>query len=443
MAHRGRLLLVALFAAVLALSLAVPTRTASAQDTWQAHMASANSFYRNGLYPKALVELRLVVEDPEGAKHLKAWQLVVDIAGRMKDLDVLIWALENGRELAEGQEAAQMQAQLYRLKRVYGRVVFQATGGSGKLPTKAIVLKAQGDFEDPEAKGYFDKARLLFGEKGYSVASCYLPAGEYDLDGAPLKIVAGKDTIVEVAPTTDVSFALEVGGVGGLRAGDTSTGAAGGLAGLDIGVGPHIQFASGNSMIVHVGPLAMLGQQQTPKVVQDDYRNHQAGRLSLGGMLMVGFEFNVSGVTLSPRFGFAMHYLASGMYYPGRVVSSPEETAPTVLEGSFIVPALAYGPRLGLQAFVTPAVNERGKQVPRVYVGVQGGPIWAKPMWGEVTTGTGVDVEPADLQNTEDEPVQYLAGGPFTVTDIVGLEDVGKSKVFGDIHIVVGVRVRL
>ncbi len=443
MPQRNRLLLVALIAAVFAVGTALPTRDACAQDSWQSHMAAANSFYRNRLLPKALDELKAVVADPEGAKHLKAWQLIIEIAGKMKDLDTLIWALESGRELAEGQEAAQMQAQLYRLKRVYGRVVFNAPGGSGKLPAKGIALKTKADIEDPEAKAYFEKARILFSQQGYSIGSTYLPAGEFELDGAPLKIVAGKDTIVEVAPTTDVRFALEISGVGGLRLGDSSTGAAGGLVGLDLGVGPHIQFASGNSLVIHVGPIAMLAGQQTPKVAQDDYRNHSAARVSVGGTLMVGFEFNVSTVTLSPRLGFALHYLASGMYYRGEVVSSPEETAPTVLEGSFIVPALAYGPRVGFQALVTPALNERGKRVPRVFVGVHGGPIWAQPLWGGVTVDSDVAVQPADVQNTDDDPVPYLANGPFTVTEIVGLQDVGESKVFADIHAVVGIQVRL
>ena len=443
MPQRSRLLLVVLIAAVFALGTSLPTRDAHAQDSWQSHMAAANSFYRNRLLPKALDELKAVVADPEGSKHLKAWQLIIEISGKMKDLDTLIWALESGRELAEGQEAAQMQAQLYRLKRVYGRVVFNATGGSGKLPAKGIALKAGAEIEDPEAKAYFEKARILFGQQGYALGSSYLPAGDYELDGAPLKIVAGKDTIVEVAPTTDVRFALEISGVGGLRLGDSSTGAAGGLAGLDLGVGPHIQFASGNSLVIHVGPIAMFASQQTPNVAQDDYRNHSAARTSLGGTLMVGFEFNVASVTLSPRLGFAVHYLASGMYYRGKVVSSPEETAPTVLEGSFIVPALAYGPRVGFQALVTPALNERGKRVPRVFVGIHGGPIWAQPMWGAVTVDSDVGVQPAVLQNTEDAPVEFLANGPFVVTDIVGLEDVGKSKIFADIHAVVGIQVRL
>ena len=450
MPQRSRLLLVVLIAASIAFGLGLPTRQAHAQDSWQSHMAAANSFYRNRLLPKALDELKAVVADPEGSKHLKAWQLIIEISGKMKDLDTLIWALESGRELAEGQEAAQMQAQLYRLKRVYGRVVFNATGGSGKLPAKAIALKTKAEIEDPEAKAYFEKARILFSQKGYSINSTYLPGGEYELDGAPLTIVAGKDTIVEVAPTTDVRFALEIQGVGGLRLGDTSTGASGGLAGLDLGVGPHIQFASGSSLVIHAGPIVMLAAQQTPDVVQDDYENHSAARTSLGGTLMVGFEFNVETVTLSPRLGFAMHYLASGMYYRGKVISSPvgDDLTPTVLEGSFIVPALAYGPRIGFQALVTPALNERGKRVPRVFIGLHGGPIWAEPLWGEVGMDSKVNVQPTALRDEDPSgQADALRGGDgegqFDVWSIVGEDEMNNSKVFADIHAVIGIQVRL
>ena len=90
MPQRSRLLLVALIAAVFALGMGLPTRQAQAQDSWQSHMAAANSFYRNRLLPKALDELKAVVADPEGGKHLKAWQLIIEIAGKLKDLDTLI-----------------------------------------------------------------------------------------------------------------------------------------------------------------------------------------------------------------------------------------------------------------------------------------------------------------------------------------------------------------
>jgi len=433
--------------AALLLALMVPATPAQAQqtETWQFHMAQANSFYRNRLLPKALAELEFVVGDEEGGKQLKAWQLIAEIAGKLKELDKLIWALENGRELAEGQEAAQMQAQLYRLKRVYGRVVFDATGGSGKLPAKGIALKSAVEIEDPEAKAYFEKARLQFAQEGYALGSSYLPAGDYDLDGAPLKIVAGKDTTVEVAPTTDVRFALEIAGIGGVRVGQSGTGVGPALGGIDLGVGPHIQFATGNSLVIHAGPILLLSGQGTQNVRQDDYLNHSTAQLSIGGTLMVGLEFKVGKVDLSPRVGFAVHYLASGLYYRGKVVSTPEGggVPSTVLEGEFIVPALAFGPRLGFQALITPALNERGKRVPRVFVGLHGGPIWAQPLWGEVTVDSDVAVQPAEIQNTDDDPVAYLANGPFVVTDIVGLEGVGNTKVFADIHLVLGIQVRL
>ena len=63
---------------------------AGAAESWQYHLAQANNFNRNRLYPKALEELRLVVADTEGAKQLKAWQLIVSISLKMKDLETLI-----------------------------------------------------------------------------------------------------------------------------------------------------------------------------------------------------------------------------------------------------------------------------------------------------------------------------------------------------------------
>ncbi len=438
----------ALLAALLLALTVVAPAPAQAQDTWQFHMAQANSFYRNRLLPKALAELEIVVADDEGKKQLKAWQLIVEISGKLKDLDKLIWALENGRELASGQEAAQMQAQLYRLKRVYGRVVFEATGGSGKLPAKVIVLKAKVDIDDPEAKGYFEKARVLFTQQGYALGSSYLPAGDYELDGAPLKIVAGKDTLVEVAPTTDVRFALEIGGVGGIRVGQAGTGVGPALGGIDLGVGPHIQFATGNSLVVHAGPILLLSGQNTQNVRQDDYLNHSTAQLSVGGTVMVGLEFKVGKVDLSPRVGFAAHYLASGLYYRGKVVSTPDDggVPSTVLEGEFIVPAIAYGPRLGFQALVTPALNERGKRVPRVFIGLHGGPIWAAPLWGDVgEAGSAVGVSTTTVRDPNDAgtAVDTLRDGPFSVESIVAGEDAGKSKVYADVHAVIGVQVRL
>jgi hypothetical protein len=435
--------------AALVLGLTLPAAPAQAQqDTWQFHMAQANSYYRNRLLPKALAELEAVVADEEGKKSLKAWQLIVDISGKLKQLDKLIWALENARELASGQQAAQMQAQLYRLKRVYGRVMFEAAGGSGKLPEKGIVLKLKGDLDDPEAKAYYEKGRLQFSQDGYSVGSIYLPAGDYDLDGAPLKIIAGKDTLVEVAPTTDVRFAIEVAGVGGVRVGQAGTGVGPALGGLDLGFGPHIQFATGNSLIIHVGPILLLSGQGTQNVRQDDYLNHSTAQLSLGGTFMVGLEFKVGTIDLSPRVGFAMHYLASGMYFRGKVVSTPEgsDVPSTVLEGEFIVPAIAYGPRLGFQALVTPALNERGKRVPRVFVGLQGGPIWAKPLWGDVgEAGSLVAVSGTMVRDPNDANtvVDTLREGPFSVESIVGGDEVGKAKIYADIHVIVGFQIRL
>ncbi len=128
---------------------------AQGQDSWQFNMAQANNFYRNRLLPKALAALKAVVEDPEGAKQLKAWTLMAEISTKLKDLDSLFVSLEGGLANAKGQEKAQMQAQLYRLKRTYGRILYVAEGGSGKLSDASMKLKTLDEIADPGAKAYF------------------------------------------------------------------------------------------------------------------------------------------------------------------------------------------------------------------------------------------------------------------------------------------------
>ena len=210
MASIGRLIALVAVASTLVLGVSLAPSEALAQGAWQQHMFQANSFYRNRLLPKALEELKLVVADPQGAKQLKAWQLIIEISTKIKDLDTLMWSLERGREVAKGPEKGQMQAQLYRLKRLYGQIVFEATGGSGKLPGKGLKLKILTELGDPESKAYYEKARVLFSQIGYSRGSYFLPAGNYELDGDEFKISGGKDTIWEVSPTSNITFGLEV-----------------------------------------------------------------------------------------------------------------------------------------------------------------------------------------------------------------------------------------
>jgi len=430
-------LLAALLCTVGAISL--PPATAHAQDTWQFHLAQANTFYRNRLLPRAMSELKIVVADPEGAKKLKPWQLLVDVADTLKDLETLIWALENGRELAEGQEAGQMQAQLYRLKRVYGRVVFEATGGSGKLPKKGIKLKAAEEPEDPNIKAYFEKARAGFQSDGYAIGQAWLPAGQYELDGEPLTITAGKDISIEVAPTTEITFAINVAGSAGGRFGDQTTGAGGFLGGLDIGFGPHIQFASGNSLVIQVGPVGLFGAQATTDVAQNLYSNDQRARLSVGGVAMVAFEFRIATVDVSPRIGYGVHWLPSGMYYKGTVVSAPEGGPTGVLEGEFIVPGLAHGPRLGLNVLLTPALI-KGKRRPRLFVGAVGGPLWMQPLWGDADSGAGV--EGVSAETSGGQTAADLGGGPFAIKDILAGDGRATSKAYADIQGIIGIQAR-
>lgn len=431
-------------ALALALAFGAPLGPAPAwaDEGWQYHLAQANSFYRNKLLPKALAELKLVVEDPEGGKQLKAWQLIIDISTKLKDLDSLIWALEKGRAVAEGQEAAQMQAQLYRLSRAYGRVVFTTTGGSGKLPTKSVKLKALDEIGDPEAKAYYEKARAAFQELGLSKGSYYLPAGRYDLDGDELKITGGKDVTIEVAPTTTASFALMISGIAGARAGTSQFGADGFLGGLDLTVGPHIQFASGNSLVVRVGPQILFGSQATADIQQNIWEADERARLGLGGIARVGFEFRVGPIDLSPHVGYLLQSLPSGLYYKGTVsTQSADPNVPSsMLEGEFVVPALGHGPRVGIEALLTPALV-KGKRRPRLFVGIQGGPTWVRPLWGEAAEGGSLG--PSSGLTVRDEGNSGLGEGPFTVKSILAGDEAGNARIYGDIQGVFGVQVRL
>lgn len=425
--------------------------TAQAQDSWQYHMAQANSFYRNKLLPKALAELKEVVNDPEGAKQLKAWTLIQGISVKLKDLENLVWSLERGRELAKGAEAAQMQAQLYRLKRAYGRVVYEATGGSGKLSSRSVKLKALSDIDDPEQKSYFEKARLTMGQLGISNGIYWLPVGEYEIDGEPVKVVGGKDTTIEVAPTTFATFGVEVDFGGGARAGQTVNGRPAGLGMVHVGVGPHIQFASGSSLLISVGPLLQIGAQQTPDRQQDVFANDTRARFNAGGLLLVGFEFTVGKIDLSPRIGFHLSY-ENAYYFSGKVIATSESRPPTVLEGDFLVPALAFGPRIGLNAVISPAIV-KGKRRPRLFLGVSGGPSFAQPLWGALDDSSSVlgelSVNENNTANLWPSDVYPENNEEFALVAIEGAE--GKfvdpnnrvTRTYVDIQLLLGIQLRL
>lgn len=430
----------------LSLVLIAPSE-AQAQDTWQYHMAQANSFYRNKLLPKALAELKEVVNDPEGAKQLKAWTLIQEISVSLRDLESLVWALEQGRALAKGPEAAQMQAQLYRLKRAYGRVVYEATGGSGKLSARPVKLKALTDIDDPEQKAYFEKARLTMNQSGISEGIFWLPVGEYEIDGETHKVVGGKDTTIEVAPTTFASFGVEVDFGGGIRAGQTVNGRPAGLGVLHVGLGPHIQFASGNSLLISVGPLLQVGAQQTPNRQQDVFDNDARARFNFGGLVLVGFEFSVGKVDLSPRIGFHVSY-ENAYYYSGKVIASSDTLPSTVLSGDFLVPALSFGPRIGLNAIVSPAIV-KGKRRPRLFLGVHGGPTFANPLWGSLAEDRSVAGELTLNEGNEPnwnseaytgngESFQIVPAGSSTFPD-----GYSQTRTYVDIQAVLGIQLRL
>ena len=432
------------FAALLAaigLAMTYPAGEAVAQDTWQYHMAQANNYYRNHLLPKALEELKAVVESPDGAKQQKPWELIVEISSKLKDIDSLIWGLEQARERATGQQKAQYQAQLYRLKRGFGRVVYQAVGGSGKLSKKGVKIKSKSEIGDPEALAYFEKARATYSQLGISKGSYYLPVGDYLIDGEEVKIVGGKDTIIEVAPTTFATLGLEVAGMVGGRGGAASTGLSGFAGGIDVGVGPHIQFSSGNSLLVQVGPVLLLGPQSTPNVQQDAYENDNRSQLNVAGRVEVGLEFGVGNIDISPRVGYLIGALPSGMYYRGTVVSNNDNGTTGLLDGHYIVPAIAHGPRVGLRVLMTPAVVKT-KRRPRVFAGFSAGPTWLVPQWGESTEpGSEVGTISPNLRH-DDPTARDLAAGTYTVLSI-GDDQATKARIFVDIEAVIGVQLRL
>lgn len=442
-----RRVLVVMLATAAALSLLlIAPAPAQAQDSWQYHMAQANSFYRNKLLPKALAELIEVVKDPEGGKQLKAWSLIQEISVKLKDLESLVWSLEKGRELAKGPEAAQMQAQLYRLKRAYGRVVYEATGGSGKLSTRGVKVKNLTDVDDPEQKAYYEKTRLTMGQVGISNGSYWLPVGDYEIDGEQLKIVGGKDTVIEVAPTTFATLGLEVAFGGGVRAGQTTTRTTAGLGVLHIGVGPHIQFASGNSLVINVGPLVQIGAQEPPQKDSDVFNRGGLPRFNIGGMAQVGFEFTVGKIDLSPRVGVHVSHQNAYYFADEKITVAASEdhpTAPsTLVSGEFLVPAIAAGFRVGIDAIVSPAIV-KGKRRPRLFVGVHGGPSWATPLWGDeaaVDYGAGFSNDTAANDRWNEE---YYADKASGSVPAFASDDNKKPQAYVDIQAVLGIQLRL
>jgi hypothetical protein len=454
MVSSQRFVVIGLLAGALLMGHAVvsPTQSVQAQgqDSWQFHMAQANNFYRNRLLPKALDALKKVVEDPEGAKQLKAWTLMADISTKLKDLDSLFVALEGGLASAKGQEKAQMQAQLYRLKRTYGRILYVAEGGSGKLSDSAVKLKSLDEISDPAAKAYFEKARVAYEKIGVSKGSYYLPAGRYNIDGDEYTIVGGKTISIEVAPTTWVTFGLEAQGVVGGRIGDNATGGAGVLGGLHVGFGPHIQFANGNSLVINVGPLLLFGQQSTVDIAQNIFEADTRPKVVAGGIAQVGLEFRLGTVDFSPRIGYQMTYLPSGMYFSGEAtspVSTGDNPAPSsVLEGDFVVPALAHGPRIGVDVLLTPALV-KGKRRPRLFVGFNGGPVWLKPLWGDAAIGSEVSRDGSTTvrnPGASDAADQLNTLDGFTIKQInVGEASMGAAQIYADLQFVLGVQARL
>jgi hypothetical protein len=293
-------------------------------------------------------------------------------------------------------------------------------------------------------KAYFEKARLTMGQVGISKGLYWLPVGEYEIDGEKLKIVGGKDTVIEVAPTTFATLGVEIALGGGVRAGQTTTRTTAALGLLHIGFGPHIQFASGNSLVINVGPLIQVGAQQPPKKDSDVFDRSGLPRLNLGGMAQVGLEFTVGKLDLSPRIGVHVSY-QNAYYFAEETISvtaADGSSAPaTLVSGEFLVPAIAAGFRVGIDAIVSPAIV-KGKRRPRLFVGVHGGPSWASPLWGDAAgvTYAGFNNGSEELDRWNEDAYNAEASSePAAFTK----EGNGKALPYVDIQAVVGIQLRL
>jgi hypothetical protein len=123
-----------------------------------------------------------------------------------------------------------------------------------------------------------------------------------------------------------------------------------------------------------------------------------------------------------------------------------------VLEGDFVVPALAFGPRIGLNAVVSPVIV-KGKRRPRLFLGVSGGPSFARPLWGALDDGSSVSGEitvnesnTANLWPSDGYPAD---GDEFSLIAIEGGEgkfvdpDDRLTRTYVDIQLVLGIQLRL
>jgi len=392
-------------------------------------MVLANSYYRVHFLPNALAELKRVVQDPEGARQLRAWEMLIEISSKAKDLETRIWALENGRELFPAETQAQMQEQLDKVREGYGRLRFAAAGRK-RLSSKSVTIEVLGEIGDTEAGAYFERARRLLAEQGHASGIHYLPAGLFLLDGRQLEVVAGKDTLVEVSSETSVAFAFEVAGVGGMRSGGFDTGIPGYVAGLELGIGARVKIRPATSLLLLARPIGAVGSRSS--VVAGQGPRVSVGEVTplLGASLEVGLEFRVGRVALSPRLGYGLQALPTGLGYQGDVLatSGPE----TTLQGTYIVPSLAQGPRLGMQVLLNPAASRDGR-TPSVFVGLRGGPLWATPLWGSVPDGSDIDIDSSSWDGFDN----VAAGRDFRAGQFAGPTS-KTSILFGELQAFVG-----
>ncbi len=111
-------------------------------------------------------------------------------------------------------------------------------------------------------------------------------------------------------------------------------------------------------------------------------------------------------------------------------------------EGDFVVPTVAHGPRIGLQALLSPALV-KGKRRPRLFVGANAGPSFHHPQWGEVAVGTSVVGIGGTVRSGEEASAGRYGGGPFVVDTVTAGAEATATKIFVDVQAFVGVQVRL
>jgi hypothetical protein len=329
--------------------------------------------------PHALKELRQVVKDKEGAQQSTPWIMLVEVAAHLKDLETEVWALESGMQVLDGTDKLGMQQRLKQIRRGYGRIYFEASRGR-RLSKRGVTLEMLSKPEKKESVDHYELARKNLEVDGYSGGSHYLPTGRFELDGEPFEIVAGEDTTLEVDSSASVTFTFELAGLAGPRGGGEGAGGPGFITAIEVAIGPRIKLSNATSLLVLARLIGGLSSSSTPDEGGTPKRSAGVTPV-MGGSLELGLEFQVGAALLSPRLGYSVQALPRGLNYPGRAISTTG--ADIVLLGTYIVPSVAHGPRLGFQVHLKPGAKDSA-HMPGVFFGLRGGPLWLKPTWGSL-----------------------------------------------------------